>query len=376
MRKGDRKVGKKFQWGFFFILMLLIAPAAAAEEVMVEAEGFAVVSGGNLFRARELAVNDALRSAVEQVVGLLVDSTTRVRNYEIIENFLTRFTGYVAGYEILETRLVEETLTVQVRVRVRQGSVIQDINALELTIRQAGDPRIMVLVPERHIQRFVPEPAAETEIIRFLLEAGFHVVDQARVARIRESEVLRRVIAGDVDACQHLAADYGADILVAGEAFSELAGDFQGLISCRGRVEVRVIKADTGEIVAVDGVYETGIDITESAASKKALAKAGSTMARRLMEMIPAGLTDTNRNIQVIVGNLSFSDVLLLQQKLRETPMVDSIYLRDYFGGGARLDVKTTLSSIQLGKEMTWWEELPLEVTGLSGGKIELRKKD
>ena len=63
------------------LLFSLLPPAVAAnEEVVIEVEGFAVVREGNLVRARELAVSDGLRSAVEQLAGLPGDSRTRVPN--------------------------------------------------------------------------------------------------------------------------------------------------------------------------------------------------------------------------------------------------------------------------------------------------------
>lgn len=366
------------------ILFFLLQPAVTAgeevagegEEVVIEVEGYAVVREGNLVRARELAVSDGLRSAVEQVVGLLVDSRTRVRNYELIEDsILIRSTGYVAGYEILSTWLVEGTLGVRLRVRVRREELIRDLDHLQLTLVRANDPRIMVIIPEEHLRRPVPDPAAETEIIRRLVDAGFRLVDQAQVAKVRNSEVLRQVLAGDEEARRRLATEYDAEILVTGEAFSEFVGNFRGLISCRARVEVRVIRADTGEILTAYSVHESGVDISEAAAGKKALTKAGSSIADYLIQAIPARLAGSRRGIQVFVRNLTFSELLLLERKLKETPLVENVFIRDFTSGNARLDVETILLPVQLGEEMTRWLELPLEVTGISGAKVELEKK-
>jgi len=359
------------------LLFSLLPPAVAAnEEVVIEVEGFAVVREGNLVRARELAVSDGLRSAVEQVVGLLVDSRTRVRNYELIEDsILIRSTGYVAGYEILSTRLTGGTLEVRLRVRVRREELVRDLDHLQLTLYRANDPRVMVVIPEEHLRRPVPDPAAETEIIRRLVDAGFRLVDQTQVAKVRESEILRQALAGDDEAWRRLGAEYDAEILVTGEAFSEFVGNFRGLISCRARVEVRVIRVDTGEILTAYSVHESGVDISEAAAGKKALTKAGSSVADYLIEAIPSRLAGSRRGIQVFVKNLIFSELLLIERKLKETPLVDNVFIRDFTGGIARLDVETQLLPVQLGEEMTWWPEIPLEVTGISGAKVEMEKK-
>src|SRR5690554_6211442 len=180
-------MGRKIRRTVLVILVILLfsllpPPVAAEEEAVIEVEGFAVVKEGNLLRARELAVSDGLRSAVEQVVGLLVDSRTRVHNYELIEDtILIRSAGYIAGYEILSTRLVEGTLGVRLRVRVRREELVRDLDHLQLILYRANDPRIMVVIPEEHLRRLVPDPAAETEVIRRLVDAGFRLVDQTQV---------------------------------------------------------------------------------------------------------------------------------------------------------------------------------------------------
>lgn len=374
-------MGRKIRRTVLVILVILLfsllpPPVAAEEEAVIEVEGFAVVKEGNLLRARELAVSDGLRSAVEQVVGLLVDSRTRVHNYELIEDtILIRSAGYIAGYEILSTRLVEGTLGVRLRVRVRREELVRDLDHLQLILYRANDPRIMVVIPEEHLRRLVPDPAAETEVIRRLVDAGFRLVDQRQVAKVRDSEVLRQAVAGDEEARRRLAAEYNAEILVTGEAFSEFVGNFRGLISCRARVEVRVIRADTGEILAAHAVHESGVDISEAAAGKKALTKAGSSIADYLVEAIPARLVENRRSIQVFISNVTFSDLLLIEDNLKKTPLVENVFIRDFTGGNARLDVETVLLPVQLGEEMTWWPEIPLEVTGISGAKVELEKK-
>ena len=123
---------------------------------------------------------------------------------------------------------------------------------------------------------------------------------------MRESEILRQALAGDDEAWRRLGAEYDAEILVTGEAFSEFVGNFRGLISCRARVEVRVIRVDTGEILTAYSVHESGVDISEAAAGKKGLDQ-GWEQCCRLSDRsnsITAGRD--RRGIQVFVKNLIF----------------------------------------------------------------------
>lgn len=365
--------------GFLLLVLFLFffSPSLMGETgTYVEVEGVGHISGGNLVQARDTAITDALRNAVEQAVGLVLDSQTRVQNYQLIEDsILTRTQGYVSEYQLLESWTSQGMFFVRLGVVVKERILQDDLAALDLIIQRAGDPRVMVIIPEEHLRRAIPDPAAETEIIRQLLEAGFRLVDQGQVTRVRESEVLRQALAGDEEAYQRLGAEYDADLLVIGEAFSELVGTYHGFFSCRARVEVRVVRTDTGEILAAHGIHESGVDITESAASKKSLAEAGATMAGYLISVLPASLADSSRSVQLVLQGVTFMEVQEFFGDLQGMHLVEDVFLRDFTGEGARFDLNTALLPMQLAQEILTLVQLPLEVTGISGSKVELKKE-
>jgi len=151
----------------------------------------------------------------------------------------------------------------------------EDTSAIE----GAQKMRIMVVIPETHITRKIPDPAGETEIIKKLLEQGFNVIDQQMIDAIRYDEQVAKAIK-DEKAATAIGRDYGAEVIIIGEAFSEFANRQPGnMISCRARVEARAVKVDTGSILAADGKHGSGLDTSENVAAKKALRQAGSQWA-------------------------------------------------------------------------------------------------
>src|ERR1700693_5246280 len=62
------------------ILLLVAASAPPAFAEMITADGVAAVTG-NVANAREKAIDDALRRAVEQTVGTLISSETMTNNF-------------------------------------------------------------------------------------------------------------------------------------------------------------------------------------------------------------------------------------------------------------------------------------------------------
>jgi hypothetical protein len=117
-------------------------------------------------------------------------------------------------------------------------------------------PSLTIDIPEMHLTKVVIDPAAETEMARLLGQAGVTLFDHASAEK--------------------------ADVRVTGSAFSEFAlrhGDF---ISCRARVEIKVVDVKSGRILLQDRQTEVAADISEAVAAKTALQHAGGKLAERI----------------------------------------------------------------------------------------------
>ena len=87
---------------FFFAAVMAAGSAFSQEIVTVTASGSASVASGNVDSARQAAIDDAKRAAVEQV-GSEVISETVVENFELVKDVVvTRISGYVKSYELTE----------------------------------------------------------------------------------------------------------------------------------------------------------------------------------------------------------------------------------------------------------------------------------
>src|SRR5688572_5551513 len=80
--------------------LLSSASAFAAEEV--EVEGVAAVVNNDVAIARDRAIDDAKRKAVEQVAGAQVSSESITENFQLVEDKIySRAAGFVKNYKIL-----------------------------------------------------------------------------------------------------------------------------------------------------------------------------------------------------------------------------------------------------------------------------------
>jgi hypothetical protein len=148
--------------------------------------------------------------------------------------------------------------------------------------------KLMVVIREVHLTRLVPDPAAETEVIKQFVEAGYTVIDQAQYAALRNSRDLDAILRNPLGVeAREMMARYGADIAILGEAFSELNTQYRGPgVSCRARVEVRAVSRQDARIVSITDGQGSGGDATEMVAGKLALRQAASHVAEYLLKGI------------------------------------------------------------------------------------------
>ena len=73
------------------------------------------------------AKKDALRCAVEEVVGSLVDAQSRMENDELIEQILTASSAYVEKYSVLSRKIDNGLATIKIRAVVVKKSLTQKL---------------------------------------------------------------------------------------------------------------------------------------------------------------------------------------------------------------------------------------------------------
>lgn len=254
------------------------------------------------------------------------------------------------------------------------------INCSRVTGAKA--PRVMVVIPEIHITRKIPDPAGETEIIKKLVAHGFNVVDQKQVAAIRDREKVLTALKNP-QAAAALGVEFGADIIIIGEAFSELASRDRNFISTRARVEARAIQTSTARILAADGKFGSGLDIAEFVSAKTALRNAGTQWADYFIAQIcQAPLTNgggsstteaVSSSVEVLVSNVSFAQLKQFSDRLEKISGVKSVE-KKLTGNVARVDVQYDGSAEKLADAIseTKFGLLKVNIVGLSGNKIEI----
>jgi hypothetical protein len=374
------------------ILVLLCMMYGYGQDAqVVTATGFGAILAGDVVKATEDGTNDALRKAVEQVVGTIIDSKTVTENFMVIEDKIySRTTGYVQSYEVLSTnKRVDNSLEVTVRAVVKTTDLKNDLEGIITTLRREGMPRTMVLINEENYgqSRYQYQSGmntAETALMNTMMGYGFPFVDAATVKSNIQKDALQAALAGDANAAAAIAKRSGAEILIIGNAKTTITQlpmmKSSGMKTCSANMNLRVVRADDAMIIATSSSRGVAAHIDELTGSGLAMEKASQQSATDLKDKIIEKFRTNQfeqRQIQLqVLGITSFDQLNTIKNSLPYYIRgVKNIYQRHFEAGSALFDIEITQKAESVASELSTKEieGIDLEVVGVTQNKLTAR---
>ena len=391
----DSHITKKAVHCALFILMLLWSWSAAAQlpgQQQVEAIGTGSITYNDVAAARDRAIDDALRKAVEQTLGTYIDSQTRVQNYMVVEDRILSWSrGYVSNYQITsELKKTPELYEVRMLATVNTSDLQRDADAVRNLIMSMGNPRVMILFDEQNIGQSydkyyyfdVDMTASETAMMNKFLEKDFQVVDPTTVRQNKERDAILAAINGDNKAAASLALKQDAEVVITGKAVAKVATgiNLAGMKSCQANLTARVIDADVGTVIATGSQHAAYPHIDEVTGGTLAIEKAAKALSDDLISKILAKwqsrFYDLNTVKISVMGLASYTQASDFKNALQYAARgVKNVFQRDLSGGTAEFDIQITGNAEQLARELDQRQigDFAVAVIGASANKVTLR---
>lgn len=221
------------------MMLVFLFASTDISEVMVE--GVAAIKEGRKDIARDNAIKDALRKAVEQAVGAFISSETVVENYQVLsDRIYSKAEGYVSEYKVLREKQEDDLYRVLISAKVKLGSIKDDLKAIGILVEYMGRPRISVLLEDEDIR---------TKMEEHFVSLGFPVVDFETIKKNTSKDVLKAVFDGDEKLAKEIALRNGAEIVIIGS--SEVKErEYRGKEIYEVIVRARVVETSSGEILS------------------------------------------------------------------------------------------------------------------------------
>lgn len=372
--------------GFILSLIMIGMLPAQAEDTSAEQEqevlarGVGAIIGGDAAKAEDDALANALRNAVEQVIGTMIQSEVIVQNYQTIEdNIYSHTQGYVKSYEVVsKTQRGENILEMTIRAVVKKGDLKNNLEAIGVLMSRKGKPRLMVLVDEKNMDTHyytwaVDMNTTETELMNALLEKGFQFVDKEVAMRKIQKDMVLAALEGDESAAAKIGAQTGAEVLLIGKAYSKAASGGPsvlrqaGMVSCQASINLRAVRADDGTVLATSGQQAAAAHIDQLTGGTMALQRAARQIAGDISDKIinrwhKDVYTGTTINLRLL-SVPTFSDLVKFKNLLPVLVRgVQQVYQRDYSGGTALFDLDVRGNASKVAEEMALKDFSPYRI--------------
>jgi len=346
-------------------------------ETEVLCEGVSVVTG-RVDSARDQAISDALRKAVEQGVGAYIDGETQVENFQLIsDRIYSRASGFVSSYRVIHEEQSAGLYRVVVRAVVNTDGIEDDLAATGILMTEQGRPRVMVLVREiaNHSAVSLDAPddmgsMFETQLLEGFRRKGFPVVDASTTANIIRRDQLLLILEGDDRTAALVGLEAGAEIIVSGT----VARSRESRVIAGAPRDVHVFDVDcravdtrTAAILAASA-STTELPFSESQARSQA---SGNT-ADQLITAILEGWTVNVNSTMLNVTNADFQAIEDLKARIRSGIRgVSDVLVRDFTGSRATLEVVSETTSTEVIESLSGIGGFT--ITGATGNRVELR---
>ena len=377
--------------------LMLIAPDLPAQEESrtVSAEGVAAIRDGARDIARDAAILDAQQRAVEQAIGILIDSQTMVENFQVIsDSILSQTKGYIKRYNITGEFPEGNLLRVTITAEVALGKISDDLSAIGILLGQVHKPRTMILIAEQNIGQEViawwlgsvhgqstDMAMTETTLMDKFTEKGFEMIDHEAAAQNIKVTSAYKVQSLSTEQARTLGNQAAAEVVIVGKSFAKLQGTVGGsLKSAQADLTARAVRTDSGQVLASVSTHGAAVHVSEVTAGNEALKKASTEAADQLITKILAQYSKEvggSRSISITISGFTtkaqfvkFKDVLKNQVR-----GIKNLHERSYANGTAKVSVDSKNSAQILSDELAIKDfgTFSVDVTGSTANSLELR---
>jgi hypothetical protein len=376
-----------------FMIIFAASSASAQESKMVAAEGVAVIQQGRMDIARDQALEDAQKRAVEQAIGILIDSQTQVENYQLIsDKILSQTRGYITKYNVTGEVTEGTLLRVRINAEVSLGKLGDDLSGIGILLGQMHKPRTMIMIAEQNIGQEIyawwlgahgqqtDVGVVENTIMDKFTQKGFELVDHevaAKMIRVTSAYKVQNLTA---DQARTLGSQADAEVVIVGKAVSKIYGEMGGgMKSVQADLSARAVRTDTGQVIASATTHGAAVHISETSAGIEALKKAANEAADQMLTKILAVYSKEaggTRPVNITINGLDKTQFVKFKDMLRnQVRSIKDLHERSFSGTTAKISVDSKSSAQILSDELLSknFGAFAVEVIGSTANSLELK---
>ncbi len=358
-------------------LGVLVGPHLVYGQKVIEAEGAAAILKDFVDIARDRAIADAQRRAIEQAVGVMITNETLVENYQIVsDKIFSQSKGYIQSYEVIFEEREENLYKVTIEATVRTEQLENDLESIRLIIARKAKPRLVILFGGNAQNDLM----AEATMAKFFLSKGFKVVDSETVRKELHYEDLMR-LADNPKAAAPVGQRFGAEVvIVCGVETSSnpfKIGDVE-MYSNRATVSAKVVNVGTRNIITTGSKTKRlpGIKGYIQPSAEQATEMLACLLMDDILDQWSSELTNVLEVKLSVLGFQSYNELNTFKHLLsREVRGIQEVRQRLYSQGKAELEVELRGDASALADDLSrlTLDGRNIEILEITQNRVEIR---
>lgn len=280
----------------------------------------------------------------------------------------------IAGF----TGCVTQTKIVTIRTPETAATAVKDEKFIM--------PKVMFLIDEKSLGT-IATSEVEAQATVLIRQKGGQIVDQDMVrSNLKKDQQMLKSV-GDNRGAAALGVQYGADVIIVGEAVAKPSARRiaeSNLRTYEAVVTLRAIRADNSETIASGSDTASIVALEDVSGSSKAL-KAAATKALDLL--VPVMVKEW-QTVAKSAGEGKFSEINMtvggvdqawklkaIREKLRAMPILRNVVQKSYTMGVAIFDLESSIPSEELSEKLVVEppEGIKFQMLDVSRAKIQMR---
>ncbi|MDP2646280.1 MAG: hypothetical protein Q8P24_15185, partial [Desulfobacterales bacterium] len=307
--------------------------------------GESLIEGGNVPAAKTRAIEEALRKAVEQGLGVFISSESLVKNYQVIEDkMFSNSQGYVKSYDVVSEKQLGNRYRVSISAVVSLEIIKKDLMALAILRQQIHNPRLMIVIGTRQGEVDDAARSARVSLEKRFAENHFDLIDPATSQKLHNNTKLLLDVTKETVVAAKIGLEHHAEVVLTGVISSEQKGKTNaGFDAASSNLILRVIDPTTAKIFAStqESAGSVGSSASEalsgsgSKTGEKAAAYASKEIIKWWQELKSSGVAYkiTLKNI------LEYPVAMIFEDGVKEIDNIVSLNERVFGGGFLECDV-------------------------------------
>jgi len=369
-----------------------LLPAAAFGKPKRPVDKWVTATGraaGTDGKARDEAVAQALRTAVEEACGVFLTGQSKTDDYKTVyDKVLANAVGYVREHKV-DSVAVEQGVTVaKVRARVSTRKFQEDWASIRHTIDRENNPRMVVAIGEavHHgttgANFTVKEGGTvQSRIEDFFLSKGITLMDRGTAAKTLKRDIMLAAVKDDTNAVASLGARFSADVVVTGKATAKFGRSIkiagQTLYQYVATMHVRVIQTDAARVLASKGFGPVTFNTLQRGGGEdKAMAKLADDSAPKLLAAVVEAWrkrAQVSRTVQLSISGMDYGLWKKFREEISALRGVQALRLREITEAVARVDVEYRYSHESLADRLGEVKAVKLKVLEITANRLKLK---